>query len=133
LIGYDPGMSQLFLVAVVAAGSTVFPVEALHWTRGEQGTRAAALWGDLETGPGAIMLDWPPGLREGRHRHTSDLSIAMIAGTMELTLGDGAPVRLAPGSAALIPGGTVHSALCRKPKHCVFFATMSGKFDQKEE
>jgi hypothetical protein len=80
LIGYDPGMSQLFLVAVAAAGSTVFPVEALHWTRGEEGTRSAALWGDLEMGPGAIMLDWPPGLREGRHRHASDLSIAMIAG-----------------------------------------------------
>jgi Domain of unknown function (DUF4437) len=96
------------------------------------GPQLAVLWGDLATGPSAMLLV----LKKGSlplHTHTSDYHLVVLRGTMKhwglgQTEADAKP--LGPGSYWFQPGNLIHGDACLV-EECLVHIVWSGKRDGK--
>jgi quercetin dioxygenase-like cupin family protein len=72
----------------------------------------AVLWGNLETGPTAVMVKFPEGYREPWHYHSSIYQAVLVKGEFSSRSPEGGPDServLGPGSYIVQPGGVTHA------------------------
>jgi mannose-6-phosphate isomerase-like protein (cupin superfamily) len=131
------GVMPIGLIALALLGgyvaaqsrAVVWPTEAIKWTEAAaNGARQAVLWGDPMKGAYGALKQVPGGTVLALHTHKNDSKVIIIKGTIALEI-EGKTTTMAPGSYALLPGGTPHAATCRGTVACEYFEEMAGPFD----
>ena len=116
--------------AIAQGRLIVWPTEAIKWTDSGAvpGAKQAVLWGDPTKGAYAALKQVPGGTLLALHTHKNDSRVLNVKGMVALEV-EGKTTAMAPGSFAMIPGGTPHAATCRGTAACEYFEEMSGPFD----
>jgi len=115
---------------------------AISWTAGDtalawgacpdflpSGCAIAVLHGDPAR-PNADVFFKLPGRSEiPLHSHTSAERMVLVAGELEVTYQDQAPVRLTPGAYAYGPPGRPHGGRCVSDTPCILFIAFETAVD----
>ena len=123
----------LFSAAFVSAGesgkSVVVPKGDLKWkTVNDAGVAVALVSGDMDKGPSRFFLKYPVGLTTPLHFHSADHHVAMISGTITLTVG-GKEHRIGPGSYFMLADKAPHIGKVEGSEDAVFFIQADGPWD----
>lgn len=131
-------LAALFAAAAVApiaaeaktGPATLMPAADLKWedVKGFQGVKVAYLRGDAAKGANHIMLKLPGGFAAPLHHHTADHYVAVVTGTLVLTV-DGKETRLPPGSYFAFTGKKQHLTKCEAGTDCTLFIDNRAKWD----
>ena len=118
------------VVGVAGAGGTAVVAKAdLKWKEmGIPGVAAAPVSGDMEKGPSRFFLEYPAGFVTPKHHHSADHYVAVVSGTITLTV-DGKDHLLGPGSYFALTGKASHTAKVEGPSEAVFFIQADGPWD----
>ncbi len=105
----------------------------IKWTDNPaiKGAKVAVLWGDPKTGAYGAFKTIPAGGSIPLHTHTRDARVALVAGTVALSMAGEPAKELGPGSYAFIPGGVEHAADCKAGADCVYLEQQTGASDIK--
>ena len=117
-------------VPVVGAGGAAVTAKAdLKWKEmGIPGVAAAPVSGDMDKGPSRFFLKYPVGFVTPKHHHNADHYVAVVSGTITLTV-DGKDHLLGPGSYFALTGKASHTAKVEGPSEAVFFIQADGPWD----
>lgn len=108
--------------AVVAKGD-------LQWKdMGIPGVQAAVVSGDMAKGPSRFFLKYPVGLVTPNHHHTADHYVALVSGSITLTVG-GKEHKLVAGSYFSLTDKAPHVAKVEGKEEAVFFIQADGPWD----
>lgn len=115
---------------IVGAGkSVVVPKADLKWKEmGIPGVAAAVVSGDMAKGPSRFFLKYPAGFVSPNHHHTADHYVALVSGTITLTV-DGKDQKLGPGSYFSLTEKAAHVAKVEGKEEAVFFIQADGPWD----
>ncbi len=90
----------------------------------------AHLWGNMETGPCALMIRVPEGVRDPWHSHSATYRAVLIKGQFQSHEPDSeAKDTFGPGSYIVQPGGAVHAEDSRGPGELVAMLFFDGPPD----
>jgi len=128
------------LAAVLAAGVTTGAAEGprmtvvhpadRHWkpkTALPPGAFGANLWGDPATGPYGFVGMFPDNFRVPLHRHTNDVRVVMLKGSMVIAYPGETEVTISEGGYFLLPARRAYVASCARA--CEFLAFDQLPFD----
>jgi mannose-6-phosphate isomerase-like protein (cupin superfamily) len=117
-------------VLAIGAGQSVVVAKAdLKWKdMGTPGVAAAPVSGDMEKGASRFFLKYPVGFVTPSHHHTADHHVAVVSGTITLTV-DGKDHKLGPGSYFALTGKNPHIAKVEGNEEAVFFIQAQGPWD----
>jgi mannose-6-phosphate isomerase-like protein (cupin superfamily) len=125
-------MTLLATGSVPASGAEktdVIPKANLKWKNlGTSGVAAAPVSGDMEKGASRFFLKYPAGFITPKHHHTADHYVAVISGTIILTV-DGKDHKLGPGSYFALTQKKPHTAKVEGNEDAVFFIQADGPWD----
>jgi quercetin dioxygenase-like cupin family protein len=118
------------LVSAAAGGSVLVPAAEVKWSDvpGMAGVQLAAVDGDPSKGASHFFLKFAPGFAAPLHHHTANHSGTVVAGTLDLTVGD-KEQKLPPGSFFSFSGKTPHVTKCETGAACVLSMDVRGKWD----
>ena len=119
------------LAVLLMAGPVVWTPRDIQWTdlpNVPEG-KMAVLWGDPATGANGQLKRFPGGAEIPPHKHTQDQRMLVTSGTLLLLVEDQAGRELEPGSFSLMPAGTVHAGICKRPGPCVVYEEQPGASD----
>jgi hypothetical protein len=110
------------------------PFDAMQWERQSPEIPAmrTLLWGDRDRdGSFGQLIHLAPGFDSGLHAHTGDYHGVLVAGEFEHVgpNGEGAGVRLRPGSYIRQAGGGMHIDRCVSAEPCVLFTFQYARAD----
>lgn len=91
--------------------------------------KMATVKGDSAKGAHVSFIKLPGGFSAPLHHHTADHNVAVVSGTLVLTLEGGAAKKLAGGSWFEFTGKTKHVTTCEAGADCVLFLVGSGSWD----
>ena len=112
-----------------AEKSAVMAASELKWKdMGIPGVVAAPVSGDMEKGPSRFFLKYPVGFVTPSHHHSPDHFVAVVSGTITLTVG-GKEYRLGPGSYFSLTGKAPHVAKVEGNEEALFFIQADGPWD----
>ena len=112
-----------------AGKTSVMPASDLKWKEmGIPGVVAAPVSGDMDKGPSRFFLKYPVGFVTPSHHHTADHYVAVVSGTITMTV-DGKEHRLGPGSYFALTGKASHVAKVEGKEEAVFFIQADGPWD----
>jgi mannose-6-phosphate isomerase-like protein (cupin superfamily) len=115
--------------AIGAEKTEVIPKGNLKWKNlGTSGVAAAPVSGDMEKGPSRFFLKYPAGFVTPKHHHTADHYVAVVSGTIILTV-DGKDQKLGPGSYFALTQKKPHTAKVEGSEDAVFFIQADGPWD----
>ena len=124
--------AALFSAAPVLAAETgksvVLAKADLKWKAMGNGVMAAPVSGDMDKGPSRFFLKYPAGLITPLHHHTANHHVAVISGSVTLTVG-GKEHRLGPGSYFLLADRAPHIAKVEGGEEVVFFIQAEAPWD----
>ncbi len=107
----------------------VISASDLQWKdMGIPGVVAAQVSGDMATGPSRFFLTYPVGLVTPNHHHSTDHYVAVVSGTITLTI-DGEEHMLGPGSYFALTGKKPHIAKVEGDENAVMFIQADGPWD----
>jgi quercetin dioxygenase-like cupin family protein len=92
----------------------------------------AHLWGDLQTGPAAVMVKFPKGYQEPWHHHSSTYHAVVVKGSFRSLSREGGAQSekvLGPGSHMIQPGGVVHAEANAGPGDSYAMVYFDGPLD----
>ena len=90
----------------------------------------APLWGDLATGPAAVMVRFPEGYAEPWHHHSATYHSVLIKGEFQSrSRDDEDPAVFGPGSLAVQPGGEEHAEVNAGQGELVALVYFDGPVD----
>lgn len=117
-------------VLAIGAGQSVVVAKAdLKWKdMGTPGVAAAPVSGDMEKSASRFFLKYPVGFVTPSHHHTADHHVAVVSGTITLTV-DGKDHKLGPGSYFALTGKNPHIAKVEGNEEAVFFIQAHGPWD----
>jgi mannose-6-phosphate isomerase-like protein (cupin superfamily) len=117
-------------VLAIGAGQSVVVAKAdLKWKdMGTPGVAAAPVSGDMEKGASRFFLKYPVGFVTPNHHHSVDHYVAVVSGTITLTV-DGKDHKLGPGSYFALVGKKPHIAKVEGNEEAVFFIQADGPWD----
>jgi quercetin dioxygenase-like cupin family protein len=117
------------ILAVAAQDTVVVAKSDLQWKEmGVPGLAAAQVSGDMTKGASRFFLKYPVGLVTPKHHHTTDHYVAVISGTIILTV-DGKDHTLAPGSYFALTKKSSHIAKVVGNEDAVFFIQADQAWD----
>lgn len=123
--------------AVTSAKMKAKPADAvfieakdIQWKEvpGFAGVHTATVEGDDMKGQHHAFMKFEPGFSAPMHHHSADHYVAVVAGTMILTV-DGQEHRLPAGSYFSFKHRGHHATTCAAGAECVLFADVRGKWD----
>lgn len=121
--------SAAFVSASEGGKSVVVSKSELKWKKlNDAGVAAAVVSGDMEKGPSRFFLKYPVGLTTPPHLHTTDHYVAVISGTITLTVG-GKEHRVGPGSYFMLADKAPHIAKVEGNEDAIFFIEADGPWD----
>jgi quercetin dioxygenase-like cupin family protein len=132
----------LIVIALLAAASgsapltSVVPATDLVWNQVKKpdgtplGLSSVDLWGEAKKGAHASLVKFTPGLVEPLHRHSHDLRVVVISGTMRYTIDGVESNDLGSGSVVIIGAEVPHFAHCFATA-CEVFIEQDGAMDVK--
>lgn len=103
-----------------AADAAVLAKADLKWKDLGNGVMAARVSGDMDKGASRFFLKYPVGLVTPKHHHDTDHHVAVVSGTITLTVG-GKEHRLGPGSYFALTKKAPHTAKVEGNEEAVFF------------
>ena len=108
--------------------------EELDWRPMDEGSSAeiAQLWGDMSTGPAAVMIRLKPGFSSGTHAHNSDYHAVVIRGLhthWDKGQDPDTVVALKPGDGWYQPAHAFHSDANLASEPVIIFAYFEGAVD----
>jgi len=116
-------------LALAGGRAAVTPNARVQWTEtGIPGVRAAAVEGDMASGPSHFYLEYASGLTTPVHHHSPDHYVTTVSGNLTLIV-DGAEHRLPPGSFFALTGAKSHVARCEAGAACVMFIDARDAWD----
>jgi quercetin dioxygenase-like cupin family protein len=95
---------------------------------GIPGVAAAPVSGDMEKGASRFFLKYPAGFVSPNHHHTADHYVAVISGTLLLTV-DGKETKLRAGSYFALMDKAPHVAKVEGGEPAVMFIEAEGPWD----
>jgi len=93
------------------------------------GCAIAVLHGDPSQPNVDVFFKVPGGSEIPLHTHSSVERMVLVAGELEVTYQDQAPVRLTPGDYAYGPAGRPHSGRCLSDVPCILFIAFELPLD----
>lgn len=110
--------------------AVLVPASDIKWTDvpGSPGVKLAVLQGDPAKGPHHAMVKYAGGFAAPLHHHSADHYVAVVAGTLVLTV-DGHETKLPAGSYFSFKGKKSHITKCEAGADCVLFLDNRGKWD----
>ncbi len=120
--------SAAFAHAAEAGKSIVVPKADLKWKAMGNGIEAATVSGEMEKGPSRFFLKYPVGLVTPLHHHTANHHVAVVSGSLTLTVG-GKEHRLGPGSYFMLSNRAAHVAKVEGSEPAVFFIQAEAPWD----
>ena len=121
-----PGASTF---AVAVEETTVVAKADLTWKElGVPGLAAAQVSGDMAKGASRFFLKYPVGFVTPKHHHRADHYVALISGTVTLTV-DGKDHTLGPGSYFALTKKSPHVAKVVGNEEAVFFIQADQPWD----
>lgn len=131
-------MAMMALAAVIAMASSVaigaektmvVAQDQLTWKdMGIPGVQSAVVSGDMAKGPSRFFLKYPVGLTTPAHHHTPDHYVALVSGSLTLTV-DGKATKLMPGSFFALTNQAVHVAKVEGDQPAIMFIQADGPWD----
>ena len=114
----------------LGGSAVLIPTGNMKWTdvAGFPGVQMTVLLGCPDKGPHHSMIKLPGGFTAPLHHHTSDHYVAVVAGTMALTV-DGKEARLPAGSFFSFTGKKQHLTKCEAGADCILAIDSRGKWD----
>jgi quercetin dioxygenase-like cupin family protein len=110
-------------------GSTVVVAKAdLNWKDMGNGVTAAAVSGNMENGASRFFMKYPVGLVTPNHHHDTDHYVAVVSGTITLTV-DGKDHKLGPGAYFALTNKASHTARVEGNEDAVFFIQADGPWN----
>jgi len=117
------------ILAIGAGKSMVVAKADLKWKdMGIPGVASAPVSGDMEKGASRFFLKYPVGFVTPKHHHTADHYVAVVSGTITLTV-DGKDHKLGPGSYFALTEKMSHTAKVEGNEEAVFFIQADGPWD----
>jgi glyoxylate utilization-related uncharacterized protein len=117
------------VLSAAGAGTAVVANADLKWNEmGIPGVVSAPVSGDMAKGPSRFFLKYPAGFVTPKHHHTADHYVAMVSGTITLTV-DGKEHKLGPGSYFALTGHATHVARVEGKEDAVMFIQADGAWD----
>jgi quercetin dioxygenase-like cupin family protein len=95
---------------------------------GFAGVHTATVEGDAAKGSHHSFMKFDAGFAAPLHHHTADHYVAVVAGTLVLTV-DGKEHRLPAGSYFSFKNKGQHTTACAPGAECIIFADVRGKWD----
>jgi quercetin dioxygenase-like cupin family protein len=92
------------------------------------GVQMAVLQGDPHKGPHHSMVKFSPGFTSPKHHHSANHYVAVLAGTLVLTV-DGTEHKLPAGSYFSFASKKQHITHCEEGNECILFIDARGKWD----
>ncbi len=113
-----------------AANAVFMEAKNIHWMDipGSEGLQTATVEGDAAKGAHHAFMKFKPGFAAPMHFHTANHFVAVVSGTLLLTV-DGQEHRLPAGSYFSFKNKGRHSTACAEGDACVIFADVRGKWD----
>ncbi len=122
-------MAAVVVLAIGAGKSVVVAKADLKWKdMGIPGVAAAPVSGDMEKGASRFFLKYPVGFATPKHHHTAAHYVAVISGTITLTV-DGKDHKLGPGSYFALTEKNSHTAKVEGNEEAVFFIQADKPWD----
>lgn len=115
-------------LATAAGSAVVVPKADLKWKDMGNGVKAAPVSGDMEKGASRFFLTYPVGLVTPKHHHDADHYVAVVSGTITLTV-DGKAHKLGPGSYFALTNKAPHIAKVEGKEEAVFFIQADGPWN----
>jgi mannose-6-phosphate isomerase-like protein (cupin superfamily) len=113
----------------VGAGSAVVVAKAdLKWKDMGNGIAAAVVAGDMDKGASRFFLKYPIGLVTPKHHHSADHYVAVVSGTITLTV-EGKDHKLGPGAYFALTNKASHTAKVEGNEEAVFFIQANGPWN----
>jgi len=111
-------------------GAVYFPTADLKWSdvSGFPGVQMASLQGDPGKGASHFFLKYASGFTAPVHHHTAKHYVAVVAGTLVLTV-DGKEHKLPAGSYFAFTNRNQHATRCQAGAECVLAMDARGKWD----
>lgn len=117
------------MLAIAAGDSVVVAKADLKWKEmGIPGLAAAPVSGDMTKGASRFFLKYPVGFVSPKHHHTADHYVALVSGTITLTV-DGKDHKLGPGSYFALTKKSAHVAKVEGNEEAVFFIQADQPWD----
>lgn len=117
------------MLAIAAGGSVVVAKADLKWKEmGVPGLVAAPVSGDMTKGASRFFLKYPVGFVTPKHHHTADHYVALVSGTIILTV-DGKDRTLGPGSYFALTKKSTHVTKVVGNEEAVFFIQADQPWD----
>lgn len=117
------------MLAIAAEETMVVAKADLKWKEmGVPGLATAQVSGDMTKGASRFFLKYPVGLVTPKHHHTTDHYVALISGTVILTV-DGKDHTLGPGSYFALTKKSPHVAKVVGNEEAVFFIQADQPWD----
>jgi mannose-6-phosphate isomerase-like protein (cupin superfamily) len=121
--------SAAFVFGAEMGSSIVVAKGDLKWKEmNSAGVAAAPVSGDMAKGPCRFFLKYPAGLVTPLHHHSSEHHVAVVSGTITLTVG-GKDYRLGPGSYFMLGDKAPHVAKVEGKEDAIFFIESEGPWD----
>jgi len=113
-----------------AALTTMTP-DQMKWepTPGDPAVKMAVAWGDPNKGAHGAFHKFQAGWAAPLHRHSADMKLVVVSGTLVQAGEDGKEVKLGAGSYVFQPHTAKHVTKCDAGSECVIFVVAGGKFD----
>jgi quercetin dioxygenase-like cupin family protein len=125
------GLGMCLAPAAQAAGGALFvPVADVKWSdaAGFPGVQIGSLQGNPGKGASHFFLKYAGGFTAPVHHHTANHYVAVVAGTLVLTV-DGKEHKLPAGSYFSFTGKKPHATRCEAGADCVLAMDVRGKWD----
>ena len=121
------------ILAIGKSHTVVVAKADLKWKdMGTPGVAAAQVSGDMGKGASRFFLKYPVGFVTPKHYHTADHYVAVVSGTLTLSV-DGKDHKLGPGSYFALTGKAPHVAKVEGNEEAVMFIQSDGAWDVKTE
>jgi hypothetical protein len=119
------------LAVLLMAGPVIWTPRDVPWTElpAVPEGKGAVLWGDPTREANGQLKRFPGGAEIPPHKHTQDQRMLVISGTLLLIVEDQAGRELDPGAFAIMPAGTTHSGICKRPGPCIVYEEQPGASD----
>ena len=116
------------MLAAAAGPTVVVPKSELKWKDMGNGITAAQVSGDMAKGASRFFLKYPVGLVTPNHHHDADHYVAVVSGTITLTV-QGKAQKLGPGSYFALTNKAAHTAKVEGNEPAVFFIQADGPWN----